>query len=319
MSSLLPIGVFARKVGLPPSALRHYDGVGLLTPAQIDPVSGYRFYDSEQNGRARLIVGLRAVGLSIAEMAEILSSPGDEAAELLIRIGADRLERATRDRERLLGIAAQFRNTVVPSTAAVGASNLAFALARIACQMGTPPFDVVQWVVHPEGVALFASDRFSLARWRVGTVGGRPCPSGPPRKLSVRGDAVELAVAWLRSQRKVTCTIDQGLTLVGESSSHLVASELRGHPDLSEFFDELEPEADHCELMEVAGLLGAGETSDLNVGGIAVSFTTELLSRALSTIVGDCVEICMTDPTSPVLLRSPAQPLHEFLLMPRRS
>ena len=51
---LLSIGAFARATRLTPKALRLYDELGLLPPAFVDPVSGYRFYDPAQLGRARV-------------------------------------------------------------------------------------------------------------------------------------------------------------------------------------------------------------------------------------------------------------------------
>ncbi|WP_435848027.1 MerR family DNA-binding transcriptional regulator [Streptomyces decoyicus] len=39
---LLTIGAFARRVGLAPSALRFYDDCGVLRPARVDAVTGYR-------------------------------------------------------------------------------------------------------------------------------------------------------------------------------------------------------------------------------------------------------------------------------------
>lgn len=52
---LLTIGAFARGSRLSAKALRLYDELGLLTPARVDPVSGYRFYDPAQLERARLV------------------------------------------------------------------------------------------------------------------------------------------------------------------------------------------------------------------------------------------------------------------------
>ncbi|MFF3735417.1 MerR family DNA-binding transcriptional regulator, partial [Streptomyces sp. NPDC002476] len=39
----MPIGVFAQRSGLTPSALRFYADSGLLPPAEVDPVTGYRY------------------------------------------------------------------------------------------------------------------------------------------------------------------------------------------------------------------------------------------------------------------------------------
>ena len=41
----MQIGRFARLTGLTVKALRHYDEIGLLRPAGVDPESGYRSYE----------------------------------------------------------------------------------------------------------------------------------------------------------------------------------------------------------------------------------------------------------------------------------
>ena len=52
------IGQLARESGLTVSALRFYDGAGVLVPARVDPWSGYRFYSDEQVLAARLVARL---------------------------------------------------------------------------------------------------------------------------------------------------------------------------------------------------------------------------------------------------------------------
>ena len=53
VETLLPIGRFARRAGLTVGALRHYHGHGVLEPARIDPVTGYRSYTVSQLEDAR--------------------------------------------------------------------------------------------------------------------------------------------------------------------------------------------------------------------------------------------------------------------------
>ena len=48
-----------------PKALRLYDSLGLLTPAHVDEVSGYRFYRPDQLERARLVAWLRRLGMPL--------------------------------------------------------------------------------------------------------------------------------------------------------------------------------------------------------------------------------------------------------------
>ena len=74
-----PIGVFSRMTRLPVSTLRYYHEIGLLTPDYVDPTSKYRFYSETSIARARAIVALRDIGLSLPDIGETLESYGDEA------------------------------------------------------------------------------------------------------------------------------------------------------------------------------------------------------------------------------------------------
>jgi DNA-binding transcriptional MerR regulator len=92
---LLTIGEFARASGLTAKALRHYDAVGLLTPALVDPTNNYRRYDGDQLPTARLVRRLRELELPLDEERRLLAlrSAGDvELADALAahrrRLGA---------------------------------------------------------------------------------------------------------------------------------------------------------------------------------------------------------------------------------------
>jgi DNA-binding transcriptional MerR regulator/predicted transcriptional regulator YdeE len=65
---LVPISRYARFVGLTVKALRHYDAIGLLEPAEVDAWTGYRLYLMDQVPRGRLIRRLRDLGLTLAEV-----------------------------------------------------------------------------------------------------------------------------------------------------------------------------------------------------------------------------------------------------------
>lgn len=54
-ATMLTVGAFSRASGLPVSALRYYDAAGVLRPAHVDPVTGYRWYTPDQVGRAGLV------------------------------------------------------------------------------------------------------------------------------------------------------------------------------------------------------------------------------------------------------------------------
>ena len=91
MDDLLPIGRFSRATRLSVKALRHYDELGLLRPAFVDPSSGYRYYRPAQANQAEAIRILRSVELPLEEIGAVLAAAG----------GAQVAERLRRHRERL--------------------------------------------------------------------------------------------------------------------------------------------------------------------------------------------------------------------------
>lgn len=71
---LMAIGRFARLTGLSVKALRHYDELGLLRPAAVDPQTGYRSYSSAQVGRAEAIRTLRRLELPLDDISTLLAT-----------------------------------------------------------------------------------------------------------------------------------------------------------------------------------------------------------------------------------------------------
>ena len=72
---LMTIGDFAARTRLSAKALRLYDRLGLLRPAQTDPVSGYRRYSADQVEAARLVGLLRRLGMDPATASATTWSP----------------------------------------------------------------------------------------------------------------------------------------------------------------------------------------------------------------------------------------------------
>ena len=100
MDDLLPIGRFARLSGLSIGALRHYDELDLLRPADVDGFTGYRRYRRSQLDTARAIARLRDLEVPLDEIRLVLAAddPGDQrrrVAEHRSRIEA-RINRLTR-------------------------------------------------------------------------------------------------------------------------------------------------------------------------------------------------------------------------------
>jgi DNA-binding transcriptional MerR regulator len=76
----MSIGEFARRSRLSPKALRLYDGLGLLSPARVDELSGYRYYEDAQLHQARLIATLRQAGVPLTTVKELLALDPAEMA-----------------------------------------------------------------------------------------------------------------------------------------------------------------------------------------------------------------------------------------------
>ena len=66
------IGEFARLGGVSARTLRHYDEIGLLRPATVDPGSGYRGYTAAQLGELNRIMALKELGLSLPQVRRLL-------------------------------------------------------------------------------------------------------------------------------------------------------------------------------------------------------------------------------------------------------
>jgi DNA-binding transcriptional MerR regulator len=90
--TLLSIGRFARLTGLSIGALRHYDELGLLAPAEIDPVTGYRRYRERQLDRARTIRRLREIEASLDEVERVLAADDPVERAAVLRAVRGRIE-----------------------------------------------------------------------------------------------------------------------------------------------------------------------------------------------------------------------------------
>lgn len=90
--ALLSIGEFARAARMSVKALRHYDALGVLVPAHVDPHSGYRRYERAQLRDALLItlmrqadIGLPVVRSALADREQLPALVDAELARLRAR------------------------------------------------------------------------------------------------------------------------------------------------------------------------------------------------------------------------------------------
>ncbi|HEV2937233.1 MAG TPA: MerR family transcriptional regulator [Streptosporangiaceae bacterium] len=78
---MFSIGEFARHGRVSVRMLRHYDAIGLLRPACVDPASGYRFYQARQLSELNRVIALKELGFTLQQVQAILEEQVS-AAEL---------------------------------------------------------------------------------------------------------------------------------------------------------------------------------------------------------------------------------------------
>lgn len=85
-------------------ALRHYDEIGLLRPAQVDDATGYRSYTLDQANRAEAIRLLRSVDLGLDDIAELLDASQPDVIMKLLDQHRARLEDQLETQRRRLAL-----------------------------------------------------------------------------------------------------------------------------------------------------------------------------------------------------------------------
>ncbi len=85
VDDLMPIGEFSDRSGLSAKRLRTYAAESLLTPAAVDPGSGYRYYSPGQLADARVIDALRKAGVPLAEIRSFMRQPSRERLDTWAR------------------------------------------------------------------------------------------------------------------------------------------------------------------------------------------------------------------------------------------
>jgi DNA-binding transcriptional MerR regulator/effector-binding domain-containing protein len=108
---MFTIGDFASFGRVSVRMLHHYDAIGLLTPAVVDPHTGYRYYHAGQLGRLNRIIALKELGFTLKQVQSIIDDKVD-VAELhgMLRLRRAQLrEQVAADEARLTGIAARLR------------------------------------------------------------------------------------------------------------------------------------------------------------------------------------------------------------------
>jgi DNA-binding transcriptional MerR regulator len=84
MRDMVPIGQFSKICRISIRLLRHYDEIGLLRPAAIDPSSSYRYYHPSQVLDAEIIRLLRALDMPLDEIKLVLCGADTDLRRFLL-------------------------------------------------------------------------------------------------------------------------------------------------------------------------------------------------------------------------------------------
>ncbi|MEV4625364.1 MerR family transcriptional regulator [Micromonospora sp. NPDC049523] len=108
---MFSIGDFAKLGRVSVRMLRHYDAIGLLRPAAVDPASGYRSYHADQLRRLNRVIALKDLGFTLQQVQRVLDDELDvEQLRGMLRLQrAELAARLAADAARLTGIEARLR------------------------------------------------------------------------------------------------------------------------------------------------------------------------------------------------------------------
>ena len=149
------IGAFARVAQVSVRTLHHYDDLGLLPPAQVDPQTGYRWYRADQLQRLNRILALRDLGLPLTEVRKVVDDEVsvDELRGMLRLRQAEARDQMAAEAERL--------------------SRVEVRLRQIETEGRVGDYDVVVKPVQAQHVALVDTTAASFGNATLGPIFGR--------------------------------------------------------------------------------------------------------------------------------------------------
>ena len=170
---MFTIGDFAKHGRVSIRMLRHYDAIGLLRPAHVDPASSYRYYRAEQLTQLNRIVALKELGFSLHQVRSILHDRvSAEELRGMLRLRRAELETVMAEAAaRLAMVEARLRTieseNLMPTDAIVVKNLPALRVAELTGGAGS--FDPRE--IGPVISALYAELRGCLAAAAVAATG----------------------------------------------------------------------------------------------------------------------------------------------------
>jgi DNA-binding transcriptional MerR regulator len=330
------IGQTARESGLTVSALRFYDGAGVLVPARVDPRSNYRWYSDDQVLAARLIARLRRVGLPLADISRVLEHRRDPAVvDEILGAHLTRLEDGLADARRELLHARALLDQEKPVTTLVRTTTaeLAAALRAVRYAVGSDPelpmLTGVLLDLDDDAARLVASDRY---RFAVSVLAGAEVTGAPASVLAPVG-LVDEVLAALGDDGPATIRL-AGDDITVELPGRSLSGRRLDH-DFPDYRRMVRGSAVHRVDTDVATLrdqLAAAPTRTvptgpdgteeaatvLTLGDLEVGVNREFLLQALDAGGAGQLVLELDGPIAPLALRDLARPGDVSMLMPIR-
>ncbi|MEQ3552172.1 MerR family transcriptional regulator [Pseudonocardia nematodicida] len=247
MDELMPIGRFSRLCWLSIKALRVYDEAGLLTPAHVDPYSGYRYYLPRQAGTARAIATLRSLDMPLAEIRAVVTESDQDRVRDLLDHHRTVLEQRLDRHRHMLGRVETFIRKGIVMTYEISTRDI-------------PATDVVGTEFHssPEYIGEGCSRAYPVLFGALAAAGATP--AGPPHLLyhSVDDDGWRLEAAVPVTGTGGLGALPEGLTVhrVGGGRA-AVTRHVGPYDELGIAYREVEA------WIEAQGLASAGTCYDV--------------------------------------------------------
>lgn len=339
--ALFSISEFARATGLSVSALRFYDSVGLMAPAQVDETTGYRRYAENQREVAVLIRDLRRMEMPINAIRSFLAAGTTERHDMLDHhLGS--LTNRLRDLEALVGsIRSSLTKEDSMNAMTVGAEELADAIDQVAPAAGSDPERPLLQSILVEArdgsLRLVATDSYRLAVRDLVARGGD----------STSFRAMVAAARLVRARADLPNEGELHVSLVGELlrvTGPTVETDLRvmaaEYPNYEALFGS-DPQASSFtaqrgQLGELVATMAGDERVTIELAGsgvsvegqpivvseawngpeMIVSINPRFLHYAVSSAVGPEIRVEITTPLKPLLFKSATDGSFICLVMP---
>ncbi|MFE9659786.1 MerR family transcriptional regulator [Streptomyces sp. NPDC005955] len=341
--ALMGIGAFGRRVGLAASALRFYDDCGVLRPARVDPVTGYRYYSPDQEERAVRVRRSRAAGVPLADVLAVLDGPPEDARTVLEDHARRAAEAADAARAAVRDLLVELPGPT--TTARVGGAEFSRALRQVvtatasgAVRAEHPVLGCLSVELDHGEVRVVATDRYRLAARTLRADAGR----GGPRSFLVEAERARELAVWALPLSEVTVEAGpEGVRLLGPEGERSVRVASGEFPDWRAVLAGLGPVRQRVVVDRAAlrgPLVAAGEryvTLTAGPDGVAVdgvrvpralcgggrvriSFDPGVLLPAVDAGVGPDALLEVREVDGPVVVRSADQGSFTTCVMPVR-